>query len=769
MKNYFYKLIDILIILIIISNILAPLQSIANSSLFSKYVAMGDSIAYGYGLSNRDTQSYAQIVRSKLNIPASNFQNIAVSGMTCKEYYEKITTDTSYQDSIKSADLITVSIGSNELLGIAINAVSNVTGISSNDSDFEEKAKNAFLNANRIEQLRMLHDIYSYFTSNEIKQQINLSISTYTEYWEKSYQYIKTINPNVTLVATQFYNPYYEISLLSYDLGGFVDEPIVKMNRILEEKSDSGNNYKIAKIYNDFNTTNPRLTNVNISLADKQFMLDPHPNITGHSKIATRILDVLSSLDTKTDISKLNISEVTDCIYTGNEITPQIEIKDNNYTLIEDKDYTVIYIDNINIGQAKISITGIGNYSGNIIKTFNINQSQNEDITNASISPIEDQIYTGYKIIPTIEIKNNNTILEKNKDYILTYQNNIYVGEANVIIKGIGNYSGTLTKKFNIVPKSISETSISPIKDQLFNGSEIQPDIQISDGSSKLILNNDYKLSYSNNINEGTATVTIEGINNYQGKTTTTFKIIKNTTSELKDIANVICTEISDKIYTGKLITPEVTLTDNDYILIKDKDYSLSYTNNLNIGTGLLTITGLGDYTGTIVKSFNILKKDINNTLIDDIKNQIYTGKEITPNVTITSDFIQLKVDQDYIIEYTNNVEPGTALIKITGINNYTGEMAKSFNIINQENNNANSNNNTNSNNTNSNNANSNNANSNNTDSNKTNAKIADSKNNAQKVTLPYTGYTRVLSICCSIFFLISMIINFVKYKNNNF
>ena len=223
MKIIFNRFLNILIILIIIINILYPLHSIASSSQFTKYIAMGDSIAYGYGLSNRDTQSYAQIVRSKLNIPASNFQNIAISGMTCKEYYEKITTDESYKNSIKSADLITVSIGSNELLGIAISAVASVTGINSNDSNFENKAKEAFLNASALEQLRMLHDIYSFFTSNEIKQKINLSISTYSEYWDKSYKYIKSLNPNATIVATQFYNPYYEMSLLSYDLGGFVD------------------------------------------------------------------------------------------------------------------------------------------------------------------------------------------------------------------------------------------------------------------------------------------------------------------------------------------------------------------------------------------------------------------------------------------------------------------------------------------------------------------------------------------------------------------
>ena len=750
MKIIFNSFLNLLIILIIIINLLFPLLSIASSSQFTKYIAMGDSIAYGYGLSNRDTQSYAQIVRSKLNIPASNFQNIAISGMTCKEYYEKITTDESYKNSIKSADLITVSIGSNELLGIAISAVASVTGINSNDSNFENKAKEAFLNASALEQLRMLHDIYSFFTSNEIKQKINLSISTYSEYWDKSYKYIKSLNPNATIVATQFYNPYYEMSLLSYDLGGFVDEPISEMNRILAEKSDSENNYKIAKIYNDFNTTNPRLTNVDISLSEKKFVLDPHPNVTGHKKISTRILDALSTVSSKKDISTLTISEIKDAIYTGKEQTPKIEINDNNTTLVEDKDYTVVYIDNINIGQAKVNITGIGNYSGNVIKTFNIKQADAKEITSSDISSIENQIYTGYKITPNVEIKNNNSILKKDQDYILTYQNNINVGDAKIIIQGVGNYSGTITKNFKITPKSIIEVNISSIEKQIYTGTEIKPSIQISDGSSKLVLDKDYTISYSNNINEGMAAININGINNYQGTITKNFEIVKNNTTTLKNIDNLTCTEISDKIYTGKLITPEVVLTDNSYTLIKNKDYILSYENNINIGEGILTITGIGEYTGKITKQFNILRKDINFTLIDDIIDQNYTGKEIKPQVTITSDYIKLKENNDYTIEYKNNIEVGTATIKITGINNYTGTMTKTFNIKNKNTNIQKENN---------------------ADSTlKTDTDVQSIKENKKKsnnLTLPYTGFTYIFGLGILVF-CIFMIINYINYKRNN-
>ena len=761
MKILFKRLIYIIFIIIIFFNSLQPILSIGASSQFTNYVAMGDSIAYGYGLKDISTQSYAQIVRSKLNIPKTNFKNLAISGMTCKEYYEKITTDSSYQNSIKSADLITVSIGSNELLGIAINAVAKVTGISSKEPDFENKAKQAFLNANILQQAKMLREIYSFFTSNETKQKINDSISTYSEYWDKSYKYIKSINPNASIIATQFYNPYYEISLLNYDLGGFVDEPITKLNEILMQKSNSEKNYKIAKIYNDFNTTNPRITNVEISLSEKKFNIDPHPNKSGHQKISTRVLDAISTIPNKKNISTLNIAELPDMTYTGNELTPNVIIKDGKTTLKENKDYTITYINNVNIGEAKVDITGIGNYSGNVIKTFNIKNAPKQDIKNAKISEINQQTYTGFKITPIVNLSFNNVELKQNQDYILTYQNNINVGNANIIIKGIGNYSGTLTKSFTISPKNIAETYISNIEKQQHNGKEINPTIQISDGSSKLELDKDYTVSYKNNINVGTAKVTITGLNNYTGQLEKEFEIVESSTNTRKDLSVISCTQIQDKIYTGKLITPEVVLKDNDYTLIKGTDYELAYTNNLNIGKATLTITGLGNYSGMILREFNIIKKDINYTLIDDISDQEYNGKEIKPTITITSDFIKLKENEDYTIEYSNNIQVGTATITITGINNYTGKLIKTFNIIELS-----SNNNSNTENTNT---------INNSDTGintepnvNINKNMENNNSNSNKLILPYTGINNILVITI-ISLSIFITINIIQYRKNNY
>ena len=689
MKRITSKVLNILIIFILLIAYIFPIMSFANSN-FTTYVALGDSIAYGYGLANRDNDSYASKVRQKYNISQSNFQNLAVSGMTCAEYYEKIQEE-EYTNAIENADLLTVSIGSNELLGLVTKAVSDVTGVPIDSPNFVQEAQNVFLSASMLEKIKMLTEIYNTFTSEEMKLQIEASINTYKDNWSKSIQYIKEINPDITIVATEFYNPYYEISLGSYDLGGFVDENIQKMNEILHENSNSESEYKIAKIYDAFNTTNPRLTNVNISMSDLN--VDPHPNVLGHEVICTKIIDALVDADNKKDISELTINDIKDQVYTGEGITPKVTIKDGNTELVENRDFTVSYSDNVNIGEAKVTIIGIGNYEGKVIKTFNITNSEQKDISDLNINQLDDETYTGIKITPDVEITDGYYRLSKNTDYELSYENNINVGTAKVTIRGIGNYTGTRTLEFNIVQKDINLVTIQDIGDQVHTGEEIEPSVMISDGSAKLVEDKDYNISYSNNVDLGEATITITGIGNYTGTVTKNFNIVEESGEQAKDISELTIDEIGDKIYTGKLITPELRIKDGDTVLIKNEDYTINYANNINVGTANVIIKGIGNYTGQVEKQFNIVRKDINYTTILDIPDQIYTGQSIEADVVIESDGIVLKEGEDYTIEYINNQEVGTATIRIEGIGNYTGTMTKTFNIVEADSNGGNENN----------------------------------------------------------------------------
>ena len=459
------------------------------------------------------------------------------------------------------------------------------------------------------------------------------------------------------------------------------NENIQKLNKILIEQSNSEQEYKIAKIYEAFNTTNPRLTNVNVSMSNLN--VDPHPNTLGHEVICTKIIDALSTVEQdKKDIAKLTINELKTQNYTGQELRPEVVVKDGNTTLTQDKDYTVSYSQNVEIGEAKVTIIGIGNYSGKVIKTFNIKNKEEKDISNLNISDIQDQIYLGIKVTPDVTIKDGDAELKKNVDYELSYENNIDVGEAKIIIRGVGNYTSSVTKNFKIVAKDIKNVTVQDITDQVYTGTAIEPNVSVMDGSTKLVENKDYTVAYENNVEKGNATIKLAGKGNYTGSIKKEFNIVQETEDTAKDIATLPIDNIENKIYTGKLITPELRIKDGENILEKNKDYTIKYIDNLNVGTATATIKGIGKYKGQVNKTFEIVKKDINYTMILDLPNQTYTGKEIVPQVTIESDGIVLQEGKDYSLKYINNTNVGTATIEIEGTGNYTNKATKTFNIV---------------------------------------------------------------------------------------
>lgn len=134
-------------------------------------------------------------------------------------------------------------------------------------------------------------------------------------------------------------------------------------------------------------------------------------------------------------------------------------------------------------------------------------------------------------------------------------------------------------------------------------------------------------------------------------------------------------------IYDGTAKTPAVTVKDGTFTLAEGIDYTVTYADNTNAGTATATITGLGDYTGTIAKIFVILK-DLS-TLTATLSETAFTydGTAKTPNVTVQDGDTTLTEGTDYILEYTDNINVGTATVTITGTGNYTGKIIKAFEI----------------------------------------------------------------------------------------
>ena len=246
------------------------------------------------------------------------------------------------------------------------------------------------------------------------------------------------------------------------------------------------------------------------------------------------------------------------------------------------------------------------------------------------ISDVADQTYTGSLIAPNVTVTCNDVELVKDTDYTVSYSNNKNVGTATISITGIGDYTGTITKNFKIVARGISDTTIGSIPNQTYTGNSISALPVITYNGATLTKGTDYTLTYSNNVNVGTATVTIKGQGNFKGTTSKTFSISARAMSDTS-VAN-----ISSQTYTGNVISPLPTITYNNKTLKKDTDYTLSYSNNINAGTATITITGKGNFTGMTSTTFIITQKSAEKLNISEIANQIYTGKEIKPNVVIT-------------------------------------------------------------------------------------------------------------------------------------
>ena len=101
-----------------------------------------------------------------------------------------------------------------------------------------------------------------------------------------------------------------------------------------------------------------------------------------------------------------------------------------------------------------------------------------------------------------------------------------------------------------------------------------------------------------------------------------------------KDVANATVSAISDKTYTGAAIKPAVTVKLNGVTLKSGTDYTVSYSNNVNIGTASVTITGKGDYTGKKTVKFGIVPKNVTGLYL---KGRAYNALRIAWNKSTTA------------------------------------------------------------------------------------------------------------------------------------
>ena len=166
-----------------------------------------------------------------------------------------------------------------------------------------------------------------------------------------------------------------------------------------------------------------------------------------HARLETATIPALAV--TKQSISKASVTLSTSTYaYDGKAKKPGVTVKLNGKTLKNGTDYTVSYSNNTKVGTATVKITGKGNYTGSVSKTFKIKNN----FKKATVLGISTKAFTGKNITQSITVKYNGKTLKKGTDYTVSYSNNKSIGTATVKIAGKGSYTGTITKTFKINP-----------------------------------------------------------------------------------------------------------------------------------------------------------------------------------------------------------------------------------------------------------------------------------------------------------------------------
>jgi cell wall-associated NlpC family hydrolase len=242
------------------------------------------------------------------------------------------------------------------------------------------------------------------------------------------------------------------------------------------------------------------------------------------------------------------------------------------------------------------------------------------------------------------------------------------------------NFDSNMTT-VSALETDVKEETVEVFKEQsisLYVGEKLE--IQINDVKDIELVSSDKDIITINNnkvtaVAKGEATIQAKQNN----KVVDTCKVTVNV--KTTNIADLTYNSLPNRLYKNKQIKPSVTIKNGSYTLVEDKDYTLSYGENVDLGKGSVTVKGINDYTGEKTLTFNIVK-DINTLTVSSIANRAYTGSAIKPSITIKDGNYTLKEGSDYTVKYSNNTKTGVATATITGHNPYGGVMTKTFYIV---------------------------------------------------------------------------------------
>lgn len=361
------------------------------------------------------------------------------------------------------------------------------------------------------------------------------------------------------------------------------------------------------------------------------------------------------------------------------------------------KDYRITYNGSADApteaGTYTVQVEGIGNYTGTYTYTLKIT----EDMAGAVLTDGDQKIYNGSNWVDYIQGNLQVSIPgtpDPSGQYTLQYfaAEDTDRAEALTEIRNAGVYTIVVTPmdtsvqpvdvSFTVLRKDIADStvSVSPIADQTYAGSAVMPEVTLQDDelAAALDADADYTVTYQGNVNVGTAQAVISGTGNYTGTRAEPFTIQANS-------MGATVSGLTDVVYNGLPQWQRPSVESGGVTLRENVDYVLGYSNDtVNVGTVTVTVTGIGNYTGTLGSgTYRITPKPIQAAWIQGIPEAVtYTGAAQTPVATVRDpDLYTLTEGMDYTISYAGNTNVGTASITVVGRGNFQGTARKNFEI----------------------------------------------------------------------------------------
>ena len=311
------------------------------------------------------------------------------------------------------------------------------------------------------------------------------------------------------------------------------------------------------------------------------------------------------------------------------------------------------------------------------------------------IAGVKDQVYTGKAHKPEVRVYDGAQRLQEKTDYTISHKNNTKANDATdgskapmVMVKGKGNYAGSATAVYKINAVDLNDEQVFiPDITLAYNGNVQKKAPTVTFNGKKLSAKRDYTVAYVNTESgayqqTGTYQVKLTGTGNFTGE-----KLIDLEITDKKLIEKAKYVKIQEKTYEGG---GEIRLSSSELILymqsrneplVEGTDYTVSYENNLEIGTATAVIKGVGSYAGTKRIPFKIVGTAINSARVDGIVDKIYDGTEQSQDITVWVEGTRLEPERDYTVTYSNRQNVGKASVVIQGINAYSGTVKKTFKI----------------------------------------------------------------------------------------